>query len=133
MADWMKTANMFKFRRQKVSDEEYVEQIRRNLANSRRSLLGFGVLFLSGFCVIACLVSSAIRDSAGFFPSMDGGFRIGMLLGLLIGLFLFKAIFFLCDAVWLRAGARLSRMPELLLKYHDLAKAGKKQQTDQPL
>jgi hypothetical protein len=110
------------FQRKKLSDEEYVEWIRKQHRGFRRIRWIWLVLLL---CWISCLyfIASIIQSAATFIPNNEvlfyGGFAMGTILGFM----------FLCFAG--QAGATLKkwfeahsgfRTERLLLKYHDQLK-----------
>jgi len=125
---------MINLKKKRLSDEEYVEKLRRNILRSRR----WGIIF-SGFYIVAFfallmlfqqLLNSFSRERS--VPFFSPGLKMGIALGFSMGAMLFSLIKLLVDSVMMASGHFFSRMPILLIKYYDLAHSGKMEEQTGP-
>jgi hypothetical protein len=114
------------FKKQKLTDDEFVERIRKQLNSSRKFGVIIGainVVALVVFCIFANKFINFFRDlsprdSHSFNAGLVGGFGVGLFLAFT----LFKFVRGVVDSVMMYVGVHYSRTSRLLITYYDLAR-----------
>jgi len=117
---------MIRFRNKPISDEEYVEKLKRNIARSRKWGIVLSCLYIVLFIVALIMLQGFIHSVGNGLlksSSFDSGWKLGIALGFGLGMMLFSVSKHLMDAIMMASGVYFSRMPRLLVRYYDLANA----------
>jgi len=111
------------FRASKLTDDEFVERIRRQTPVNRKVAAGLSALY--GVMLVAILCGAryifAFRDMAPDASAYDRGFALGVFLGATVGGFIIVLAWHLVHSLIMAFGPQFFRIHRLLLKYYDAA------------
>jgi hypothetical protein len=115
---------MLKFRASKLTDDEFVERIRRQTPANRKILAGmsalYGVMLVTMLCYVPRYIHS-FRDVAPDASAYDRGFALGIFLGATLGGSFIVLTWHLVHSLIMAFGPQFFRIHRLLLKYYDAA------------
>ena len=112
------------FRRQKETDDEFVERIRRQMPTNRKVALTMSAIY--GIVLVALLYYVpryiySFRDMAPDTSAYDRGFAFGLILGASAAASCVFLIWHLIHSLIMAFGPSFFRIHRLLLRYHDIA------------
>ena len=112
------------FRRQKLTDDEFVERIRRQMPANRKVAAVMSALY--GIMLAALLYyvpryAYSFRDMAPDTSAYDRGFAFGLFLGASAAAMFVFLIWHLIHSLIMALGPSFFRIHRLLLRYHDIA------------
>ena len=110
--------------RSKLTDDEFVERIRRQIPTNRKLLSVMSALY--GVMLVAVLVYvpryvQSFRQLAPDASAYEWGFKLGLFLGATAGGVAIVLIWHLVHSLIMLFGPSVFRVHRLLVKYHDLA------------
>ncbi len=115
---------MLKFYRRKLTDDEFVERLRRQMPASRKLATVMSALY--GFMLVALLFYApryiySFRDLAPDASAYDRGFTLGLFLGATAAGSCVLVIWHLIHSLIIAFGPDFFRIHRLLLRYYDIA------------
>ena len=110
--------------RSKLTDDEFIERIRRTIPTNRKLAIGMSVCYavmLTAVLVYAPRYFQSFRQLAPDANAYEIGFRFGLFLGATVGGATIALIWQLVHSLITAFGPSVFRIPRLLLKYYDFA------------
>jgi hypothetical protein len=116
---------MLKSKKQKLTDDEYVEKIRRQLNSSRKAGIYIGIGYIVALVLFLIFAQELIEMGQKAYPHSRfyySGLAAGLITGMILAFLFYRCIKALVDAVMMVAGTHFSQTSRLLVVYYDLAR-----------